>query len=123
MKFAVYLLAALTVANVNAEEGEGEGEGEDVDLDDLTCDTADDCDGDDEVCATTEITDVDVDHADYEEGVVEGSISLCMTADACESAATAADELAEDGPYQGSVSCGATKLVAGFAALALASAM
>ena len=106
------------------EEGdEEEGDG-DVSLDDLGCESADDC-GEDEICATTDIDEVDTEHELYDETTDELTqalfpLSLCTTMEECEAAM---EEEQEDSPYTISISCGATKLVASFAALALASAM
>ena len=116
-------------------DGEGDGEGDDDEEDDgdddggsglpESCTSADDCE-EGEVCATSEITDTDTEHADYSEEADEimnalMPLSACVDAEECE---TAAEDLnTEDSPYTFEVSCGATKLVASFAALALASAM
>ena len=107
------------------EEGdEEEGDEEEGGLDDLGCESADDC-GEDEICATTDIDEVDTEHELYDETTDELTqalfpLSLCTTMEECEAAM---EEEQEDSPYTISISCGATKLVASFAALALASAM
>merc|ERR1711981_1539818 len=105
------------------DEGDEEDDG-DISLDDLGCESADDC-GEDEICATTDIDEVDTEHELYDETTDELTqalfpLSLCTTQEECDAAA---EEEQEDSPYTISISCGATKLVASFAALALASAM
>ena len=93
-----------------------------------TCsDPATDCTGDDMVCQTNEWGTVD-DTKDGYTAELETStkagypVVACATATACADAVKANDEAAETW-YTITISCGATKLVAGFAALALASAM
>merc|ERR1712036_35596 len=108
---------------VEGDEEEGDEE-EGGSLDDLGCESADDC-GEDEICATTDIDEVDTEHELYDETTDELTqalfpLSLCTTMEECDAAA---EEEQEDSPYTLSISCGATKLVASFAALALASAM
>jgi len=77
------------------------------------------------VCATTAIDATDDMHADYDadaDVLVQAlfPLSVCATQEECDEAAAAEQE---DTPYTYSVSCGATKLVASFAALAIAAAM
>merc|ERR1712167_123914 len=125
-----------TTCQNGAVAAEGDGEGDEDDEEDdgeddggsglpASCESADDCE-EGEVCATSEITDTDTEHADYSEEADElmnalMPLSACVDAEECE---TAADDLnTDDSPYTFEVSCGATKLVASFAALALASAM
>lgn len=77
---------------------------------------------------TSTLDSTDKDHADFDADLDAamtsmlddaGSISMCGTQEACDKAI--ADAEAEDSPYTYTISCGATKLVASFAALALAS--
>merc|ERR1712226_1101877 len=83
-----------------ADAGEGDdGDAGDADLSSLSCETAED-----EEIATSFLP-----------------LKACITSADCEQAVADAGESEEF--YKLSVSCGATKLVAGFAALALASAM
>merc|ERR1712230_74356 len=112
--------AAAAAAAAAGEGGDGDGAG----LSAAGCESAEDCEGEDQICATTDIDSVDEAHADYdadEYALVEGlfPLSVCITQEECDTAV--ADAEAEDLPYTLSVSCGATKLVASFAALALAS--
>ena len=109
--------AAAVDADADAAEG-------DAGLADLGCESAEDC-GEEEICATTSIESTDAEHADYDEAADEimqalMPLSMCMSAEDC---TAAGEEEADDSPYTIAISCGATKLVASFAALALASAM
>ena len=90
----------------------------------LGCESAEDCD-EEMVCATTTLESTDTEHDDFDEATDAITqemfpISLCVTQEVCDEMA---GEEQEDSPYTVAISCGATKLVAGFAALALASAM
>merc|ERR1712226_625709 len=110
-----------------ADAGEGDdGDAGDADLSSLSCETAEDCEGDDMVCAETSLDSVDQEHEAWTAEAEEIATSFlplkaCITSADCEQAVTDAGESEEF--YKLSVSCGATKLVAVFAALALASAM
>jgi len=89
-------------------------------------DPATDCTDATMVCQTNAWGEADTAHADYTADLETSTkapypITACATADACAEAVTAND--AADTWYTITISCGATKLVAGFAALALASAM
>merc|ERR1711939_1028859 len=95
-------------------------------LSSLACESAEDCEGEDMVCAETSLDSVDQEHEAWTAEAEEIATSFlplkaCITAADCEQAVTDAAESEEF--YKLSVACGATKLVAGFAALALASAM
>merc|ERR1712230_142443 len=97
---------------------------DDAALESLTCESADDCEGEGMVCMETSLDSVDQEHADWTAEAEELATALlplkaCMDSAACEEAATAAGE--DESFVKLAISCGATKLVAGFAALALAS--
>merc|ERR1719183_542217 len=114
-----------------ADDAAADDAADDADADDagdidlgLGCESAEDCD-EELICATTTLESTDTEHESYDEATDAITqemfpISLCVTQEACDEMA---GEEQEDSPYTVAISCGATKLVAGFAALALASAM
>ena len=88
--------------------------------DDGSCTAAADCDeAAEEVCMTVTIADEEGFEGDADADTVAGASSECTTQTACD------DKAAETAPagFTVEVSCGATKLIASFAALALAAAM
>merc|ERR1711977_64346 len=82
-----------------------------------------------EVCGKADITETNADAEGYTEEANTAAAALfpksaCLSADDCKAMQDKmAEDYAADGPWTVEVTCGATKLVAGFAALALASAM
>merc|ERR1712226_1187526 len=115
--------AADPACTADAVEGE---DGAWAEADGTACTAADAGEGDDGVCAETSLDSVDQEHEAWTAEAEEIATSFlplkaCITSADCEQAVTDAGESEEF--YKLSVSCGATKLVAVFAALALASAM
>merc|ERR1712010_285193 len=91
------------------------------------CETAEDC-GEGEICASGDLVSSDEEHADFdadELAIYEAlfPLNVCMSQEDCDAEAASIEEDNADAAYEFSMSCGATKLVASFAALALASAM